>query len=218
MFSKFGRTFFGGNSGSNFRSKFGGGFRSGSTNGFNSSNFQGAKTRFTAGIGNGYVHTPTTDPSHSFQFWLIDMLMPLCRKRSFSTAGRRFLTWYSEMLEKYPFSTQMVTSGFLGGIADVTTQALEHKWDRDEGCEPDAWDWRRLASVTMFGVYFMGPVTLIYSFMLTSWRCQHSLTCLACVCVCRSDIVWYKALDKFTSAYCRSQGSVNTPILHHLFN
>lgn len=101
-------------------------------------------------------------------------------KRTFSSFASRFGARYSELLESHPFTTQMATSGVLGGAADVTTQYLEHGWAVDEGKEAKPWDWRRLAAVTMFGIAGMGPM----------------------------GHVWYIALDKFTRAYCRSSGAM----------
>jgi len=46
--------------------------------------------------------------------------------RTFSSYASRFGERYSEALEAHPFKTQMLTSGILGGAADVTTQHLEH--------------------------------------------------------------------------------------------
>lgn len=71
----------------------------------------------------------------------------------------------------------MVTSAILGGGADVVTQHLEHGWAREKGKEPKEWDFRRLAAVTAFGIFGMGPM----------------------------GHVWYQALDKFTHAFCRTQ-------------
>ena len=82
---------------------------------------------------------------------------------------------YSSLLERYPYSTQMATSGFLGGAGDATTQYLEHRWDLLDGRQPKPWDLRRLFAVSFFGVYFMGPV----------------------------GHVWYKRLDAWCHRYCR---------------
>lgn len=98
-------------------------------------------------------------------------------KQSFT---RRLLDWYSDVLDSHPFTTQMATSGFLGGIADVTTQMLEHKWDVDEGNQAKTWDWRRLCAVTAFGIFAMGPV----------------------------GHIWYDKLDKFCLIYCRTKRSM----------
>lgn len=87
---------------------------------------------------------------------------------------------YSEKLESHPFTTQMITSGILGGAADVTTQWLEHGWAEKDGKTPKDWDWRRLAAVTMFGIIGMGPM----------------------------GHVWYIYLDRFTKAFCRSNWSM----------
>lgn len=87
---------------------------------------------------------------------------------------------YSEYLESHPFTTQMITSGILGGAADVTTQHLEHGWQVEEGKQAKPWDWRRLAAVTAFGIIGMGPM----------------------------GHVWYIYLDRFTRAYCRSNMSM----------
>lgn len=102
------------------------------------------------------------------------------QRRAFSGFASRMGSRYSELLESHPFSTQMVTSGFLGGAADVTTQYLEHGWAEQEGKQAKPWDWRRLWAVTMFGIVGMGPM----------------------------GHVWYIALDKFTRAFCKSNGAM----------
>lgn len=86
------------------------------------------------------------------------------------------------MLEKHPYKTQMATSGVLGGAGDYTTQIFEHKWAKDEGKKPKPWDFRRLAAVTAFGVFGMGPM----------------------------GHIWYESLDKFTHKFCRSNLSMIT--------
>ena len=73
-----------------------------------------------------------------------------------------------------------MTSGFLGGIADVTTQYLEHGWDEADGLPSKPWDWRRLAAVTAFGVFVMGP----------------------------TGHVWYLQLDRFCQRFVKRRGSM----------
>lgn len=101
--------------------------------------------------------------------------------KSFRASSKAFLgrlgDAYSRALEKHPFMTQMVQSGILGGAGDASTQVLEHKWAREEGEEPKPWDFRRLAAVTAFGVFGMGP----------------------------SGHLWYIYLDRFTTRFCRTQ-------------
>jgi protein Mpv17 len=99
---------------------------------------------------------------------------------SSSSYTRRLFEWYSDILDRRPYTTQMATSGFLGGIADVTTQYLEHGWDIKDGRQPKPWDLRRLAAVTSFGVFIMGPV----------------------------GHIWYLQLDKFCQLYCKSKTSM----------
>lgn len=101
-------------------------------------------------------------------------------RRTFSSYASRAGDRYSQYLEEHPFKTQMVTSGILGGAADVTTQCLEHGWQESEGKQAKPWDWRRLAAVTIFGVVGMGPM----------------------------GHVWYIWLDRFTTRFCRSNASM----------
>lgn len=100
--------------------------------------------------------------------------------RTFSTGFKRATDWYAQMLESHPYKTQMVQSGILGFAGDYTTQIFEHKWAEDEGKKPKPWDFRRLAAVTAFGVFGMGPM-------------GHA---------------WYEYLDKFTDRYCKSKASM----------
>lgn len=89
----------------------------------------------------------------------------------FKNFGKQYGIW----LEEHPYKTQMATSGFLGFAGDFTTQYLEHGWAIEDGKKPKPWDMRRLASVTAFGIFGMGPM----------------------------GHLWYEQLDRFTLRWCR---------------
>ncbi len=124
---------------------------------------------------NTYTHYQYTYSQYNYRFYTHSTYT-----QTQQSYIRRLLDWYSKVLDSHPYTTQMATSGFLGGIADVTTQCLEHKWDAEEGNEVKQWDWRRLAAVTAFGIFAMGPF----------------------------GHIWYLQLDKFCTIFCRSKTSM----------
>ncbi|CAD5164891.1 unnamed protein product, partial [Musa acuminata subsp. malaccensis] len=81
--------------------------------------------------------------------------------------------WYQKCLAVHPVKTQIVSSGFLWGLGDIGAQAVtqrtlrhqsqdrkfEHIWYilQEENKEINI-DWRRVATTSMFGFAFVGPV------------------------------------------------------------
>ncbi|XP_042002509.1 protein sym1-like [Salvia splendens] len=69
--------------------------------------------------------------------------------------------WYQYYLSKYPFRTEMVSSGIIWGIGDMAAQTITHttaKKRNDEEKERFHINWKRVAKTSLFGIGFVGPV------------------------------------------------------------
>nr|XP_009413818.1 PREDICTED: protein Mpv17 [Musa acuminata subsp. malaccensis] len=72
--------------------------------------------------------------------------------------------WYQKCLAVHPVKTQIVSSGFLWGLGDIGAQAVTQRTlrhqsqDRKEENKEINIDWRRVATTSMFGFAFVGPV------------------------------------------------------------
>ncbi|KAL1552432.1 protein sym1-like [Salvia divinorum] len=69
--------------------------------------------------------------------------------------------WYQYYLSKYPFRTEMVSSGIIWGLGDMAAQTITHttaKKRNEEGKERFHINWKRVAKTSLFGIGFVGPV------------------------------------------------------------
>ncbi|KAL6578513.1 hypothetical protein OROMI_008729 [Orobanche minor] len=76
----------------------------------------------------------------------------------------RLWKWYQNCLSTHPVKTQVISSGVIWGFGDIAAQAvtqstakLHHSKTHDEDKELKI-NWRRVASTTLFGLGFIGPV------------------------------------------------------------
>ncbi|KAI3454066.1 hypothetical protein Pfo_010729 [Paulownia fortunei] len=76
----------------------------------------------------------------------------------------RLWKWYQNCLATHPVKTQVISSGFIWGFGDIAAQAVTHSTSKphhlqthDEAKELKI-NWRRVASTTLFGLGFVGPV------------------------------------------------------------
>ncbi|KAJ6799407.1 protein Mpv17 isoform X1 [Iris pallida] len=76
----------------------------------------------------------------------------------------RLWRWYQKVLEAHPLKTQVVSSGVLWGLGDVGAQAITHSTLRNshhphcQGDDDFKINWRRVATTSMFGFAFVGPI------------------------------------------------------------
>ncbi|XP_047342697.1 protein Mpv17-like [Impatiens glandulifera] len=76
----------------------------------------------------------------------------------------RLLKCYQNCLQVHPVKTQMVSSGVIWGFGDIAAQAITHSASlrqKKESTEKDGdfkINWRRVASTSLFGFGFVGPV------------------------------------------------------------
>ncbi|URE27811.1 Mpv17 / PMP22 family [Musa troglodytarum] len=72
--------------------------------------------------------------------------------------------WYQNCLAVHPVRTQMVSSAFLWGLGDIGAQVVTQRtlWhqsqDKKEENKEINIDWRRVATTSMFGFAFVGPI------------------------------------------------------------
>ncbi|XP_010527210.1 PREDICTED: PXMP2/4 family protein 2 isoform X2 [Tarenaya hassleriana] len=78
--------------------------------------------------------------------------------------------WYQRCLAVHPVKTQVISSGFLWGIGDITAQYITHSTaqrrlhripNADKDTDADAEfkvNWKRVAITSMFGFGFVGPI------------------------------------------------------------
>ncbi|CAL9156611.1 uncharacterized protein LOC103995052 [Musa acuminata AAA Group] len=72
--------------------------------------------------------------------------------------------WYQKCLAVHPVKTQIVSSGFLWGLGDIGAQAVTQRTlrhqsqDKKEENKEINIDWRRVATTSLFGFAFVGPV------------------------------------------------------------
>ncbi|KAL3645906.1 hypothetical protein CASFOL_011086 [Castilleja foliolosa] len=76
----------------------------------------------------------------------------------------RLWKWYQNCLSSHPVKTQVISSGFIWGLGDIAAQTVTHSTGKvrhsktlDEEKELKI-NWRRVASTTLFGLGFIGPV------------------------------------------------------------
>lgn len=76
----------------------------------------------------------------------------------------RLWKWYQNCLAVHPVKTQVISSGLIWGFGDVAAQAVTHytakkhlhfRTDKDKEF---AINWRRVATTSLFGFAFVGPV------------------------------------------------------------
>ncbi|XP_054793470.1 protein SYM1-like [Prosopis cineraria] len=71
--------------------------------------------------------------------------------------------WYQSCLAVHPVKTQMISSGFIWGIGDITAQVItnsaikNHKRNEDDDKEFKV-NWKRVTMITFYGLGFVGPV------------------------------------------------------------
>lgn len=82
--------------------------------------------------------------------------------------------WYQQCLAVHPVKTQVVSSGILWGLGDIGAQAITHSTLKNQKrtkttttaaphndipeCEEFKINWQRVATTSMFGFAFVGPV------------------------------------------------------------
>ncbi|KAK3438277.1 hypothetical protein EUGRSUZ_C02890 [Eucalyptus grandis] len=76
----------------------------------------------------------------------------------------RLWKWYQNCLRDHPVKTQIISSGLIWGFGDVAAQAITHSTAKkrhhhlqDEEKELKI-NWRRVATTSLFGFGFVGPV------------------------------------------------------------
>ncbi|KAL1562220.1 protein Mpv17-like [Salvia divinorum] len=73
----------------------------------------------------------------------------------------RLWKWYQNCLATHPVKTQVISSGFIWGLGDIAAQAVTHsnaKQQKHDEHKELKINWRRVATTTMFGLGFVGPV------------------------------------------------------------
>ncbi|KAL1557354.1 protein Mpv17-like [Salvia divinorum] len=73
----------------------------------------------------------------------------------------RLWKWYQNCLAIHPVKTQVISSGFIWGSGDIAAQAVTHtnaKPQKHEEHKELKINWRRVATTTVFGLGFVGPV------------------------------------------------------------
>jgi len=76
----------------------------------------------------------------------------------------KLLAFYSNLLTKHPYSTKIVSSGFIGGLGDVLIQLYEGRAKGDAF----AFDYRRLAVFTAVTAFYIAPVIHVWFNMLAT--------------------------------------------------
>ncbi|XP_047943738.1 PXMP2/4 family protein 2-like [Salvia hispanica] len=73
----------------------------------------------------------------------------------------RLWKWYQNCLAIHPVTTQVISSGFIWGLGDIAAQAVTHSnaiQQKHEELKELKINWRRVATTTVFGLGFVGPV------------------------------------------------------------
>ncbi|XP_048321055.1 uncharacterized protein LOC107431790 isoform X2 [Ziziphus jujuba] len=75
----------------------------------------------------------------------------------------RLWKWYQNCLAYHPVKTQVISSGFLWGVGDITAQYITHSTAKKRLQISDAdkdfkIDWKRAAITSSFGFGFVGPI------------------------------------------------------------
>ncbi|XP_058074345.1 uncharacterized protein LOC131223076 [Magnolia sinica] len=71
--------------------------------------------------------------------------------------------WYQKCLVVHPVKTQIISSGFLWGLGDVAAQSITHSTFKKHLQNPEEDEefkinWKRVATTSMFGFAFVGPI------------------------------------------------------------
>ncbi|KAK6941514.1 Mpv17/PMP22 [Dillenia turbinata] len=75
----------------------------------------------------------------------------------------RIWKWYQNCLALHPLKTQIISSGILWGVGDITAQYITHSTAKRRrrvlgGNDKFKIDWKRVAITSTFGFGFVGPV------------------------------------------------------------
>ncbi|PIA64996.1 hypothetical protein AQUCO_00100456v1 [Aquilegia coerulea] len=75
----------------------------------------------------------------------------------------RLWKWYQNCLHVHPYKTQIISSGILWAAGDMIAQTVSHNTKKDlvqyQGADEEfKINWRRVASTSLFGFGFIGPV------------------------------------------------------------
>ncbi|KAK4761805.1 hypothetical protein SAY87_029689 [Trapa incisa] len=75
----------------------------------------------------------------------------------------RLWKWYQKCLRDHPVKTQVISSGLIWGAGDVAAQTITHSTAKSCNLlqdDRDEWkiNWRRVATTSLFGFGFVGPV------------------------------------------------------------
>ncbi|XP_044470846.1 protein Mpv17-like isoform X1 [Mangifera indica] len=75
----------------------------------------------------------------------------------------RLWKWYQNCLSVNPVKTQVISSGFLWGIGDIAAQYITHATAKNRlqisnADEKFKVNWKRVATTSMFGFGFVGPI------------------------------------------------------------
>ncbi|GJZ82189.1 Mpv17-like protein [Tanacetum coccineum] len=71
--------------------------------------------------------------------------------------------WYQNCLAVHPLKTQVISSGVIWGFGDIAAQSVTHltainKKETNENTKELHINWRRVATTSLFGMAFVGPV------------------------------------------------------------
>ncbi|XAR70872.1 hypothetical protein NMG60_11027906 [Bertholletia excelsa] len=71
--------------------------------------------------------------------------------------------WYQNCLAVHPVKTQIISSGLIWGVGDIAAQAVTHSTAKRRRKYPDGDEelqinWRRVATTSLFGFGFVGPI------------------------------------------------------------
>ncbi|KAJ9183472.1 hypothetical protein P3X46_007318 [Hevea brasiliensis] len=74
--------------------------------------------------------------------------------------------WYQNCLAVHPVKTQVISSGFIWGFGDIGAQSITKYTAKKKQCQKELQDkekglkinWKRVATTSLFGFGFVGPV------------------------------------------------------------
>ncbi|KAF9615389.1 hypothetical protein IFM89_023040 [Coptis chinensis] len=69
--------------------------------------------------------------------------------------------WYQKCLHAHPYKTQIISSGVLWGTGDIIAQSVSHNTKKQPIQADDEVfkiNWRRVATTSLFGFGFIGPI------------------------------------------------------------
>ncbi|KAL1291190.1 hypothetical protein HN51_059746 [Arachis hypogaea] len=80
----------------------------------------------------------------------------------------RLWKWYQNCLAVHPVKTQVISSGIIWGVGDIAAQAVTHSYStpntahthqiQDDDDDEFKINWKRVATTSLFGLSFVGPV------------------------------------------------------------